>query len=66
MLCILGVRSSDNKTDHAICIVENWIFDSNFEKALELKQESLDICCSSIDRNTGFTKATKGIVLKKR
>ena len=66
LLSIVGIRSSDNKTDHAICIVNNWIFDSNFEKALELKQESLDICCSSSDRKTGFTKATQGFLLYKR
>jgi hypothetical protein len=66
MLCIIGVRSSDNKTDHAICIVKNWIFDSNFEKALELTAKSLDICCSSSDRKTGFTRATQGFLLKRK
>ena len=31
MMCLFGVHSSDGKTDHAICIVGNWIFDSNLE-----------------------------------
>ena len=32
--------------NHAIIIVGHWIFDSNFKKALFLKQESLDLICS--------------------
>ena len=48
MLCVLGIESSDGKTDHAITIVGDWIFDSNCERALRLSQESLDICSSSI------------------
>ena len=31
----------------AISIVGYWIFDSNYKKALFLKQESLDIICST-------------------
>jgi hypothetical protein len=66
MLCVLGIRSDDNKTDHAICIVGTWIFDSNFEKALPLSKESLDLCSSSSDCYTGFTGVTRGYVLKSR
>ena len=32
--------------NHAISILWYWIFDSNYEKALYLTQESLDIICS--------------------
>ena len=66
MLCLLGIVSSDGKTDHAICIVGNWIFDSNFERALPLTRESLDICASSADRYTVFTGVTRGILLRRR
>ena len=33
--------------NHAISIVRSWIFDSNYEKSLRLKRESLDIICST-------------------
>ena len=32
--------------NHAISIVGYWIFDSNYEKALYLTRESLDLICS--------------------
>ena len=32
--------------NHAISIVGYWIFDSNYNKSLCLKQESLDLICS--------------------
>ena len=32
--------------NHAISIVGNWIFDSNYEKALVLNRASLDMICS--------------------
>ena len=63
LLCLVGIRSSDNKTDHAICIVGNWIFDSYFKVALPLSKESLDICASSNDRKTKFTNVTRGYLL---
>ena len=31
--------------NHAISIVDYWIFDSNYEKKLHLTRESLDIIC---------------------
>jgi hypothetical protein len=64
LLCVFGIRSSDNKTDHAICIVKNWIFDSNFQKALPLTRESLDLCASSSERKTSFTNVTRGLLVK--
>ena len=66
-LCLLGVKGEDNKTDHAICIVGQWIFDSNLSKAIPLSKESLDICCSSGDGSvTCFVEATRGFMLKIR
>ena len=65
-MCVIGIRSTDGKTDHAITIVGNWIFDSNFERALPLTRESLDLCSSSADRNTDFAGVTRGYMLKAR
>jgi hypothetical protein len=65
-LCLLGIESSDGKTDHAICVIGNWIFDSNFEKALPLTKESLDICASSAERKSVFVKVTRGYLLRDR
>jgi hypothetical protein len=45
LMCLVGLYSSDCiKTDHAVSIAGNWIFDSNFEYALPLCKESLDLC----------------------
>ena len=65
-LCMLGIASSDGKTDHAICVVGDWVFDSNFEKALPLSKETLDICASSAERETHYVKATRGYLLRDR
>ena len=59
MPCVVGIRLSDNEMNHTIYILDNWIFKSNFEKALPLSQESLDICASSSDQKTKFTNATR-------
>jgi hypothetical protein len=66
IMCVLGIRSSDGKTDHAICIAGGWIFDSNFEKALPLSEESLNLCSSSNERTTKFVEVTRGVMLTKR
>ena len=63
MPCVVGIRLSDNEMDHTIYIFDNWIFKSNFEKALPLSQESLDICASSSDQKTKFTNVTRGHLL---
>ena len=31
---------------HVICVVNNWILDSNFEKGLVLSLDNLNICCN--------------------
>jgi len=62
-LCALGLKGLDGKTDHAICVVGKWIFDSNFEKALPLTKQSLNICCSSADKKTKFSCATRGLMM---
>ena len=65
-LCCVGVMSSDGKTDHAITVVGHWVFDGKFTQGIPLNENSLDLCCSSIDRPTTYIKATKGIVLVNR
>ena len=32
--------------NHAISVVGNWLFDSNYEKSLVLNRSSLDIICT--------------------
>ena len=64
IMCLLAIQSSDGKMDHAICVVSDWIFDSNFEKALPLTKESLDLCRSSEDRKAVFVSVRRGLVLK--
>jgi hypothetical protein len=66
LLCAVGIRSSDGKTDHAICIVNGWIFDATLEKALPLTLESLNICSSSSHRSTNFVEVTRGCLLVAR
>ena len=43
-LCIL--KGDDNSTNHAVTIVENYIFDSNNSYALPLHKSNLDWCCT--------------------
>ena len=62
-MCVVGVKSDDGKTDHAICVAKGWIFDSNFEKALPLTRKSLDLCCSSNTTPTAFKEAMRGFML---
>jgi hypothetical protein len=62
----LGIKSFDGKTDHAICIVGNWIFDETFTNALKLCKSSLDLCSSSGKRITKFAGVTHGYMLKAR
>ena len=66
LLCALGIRSSDGKTDHAICIAGGWIFDSNFRKALPLSIESLNLCSSSSERESMFEGVTRGHLIRER
>jgi hypothetical protein len=43
-LCIL--KGDDNSTNHAVTIVEDYIFDSNNSYALPLNESTLNWCCS--------------------
>jgi hypothetical protein len=65
-MCLVGLQSSDGKTDHAVAVTENWIFDSNLNHALPLTKESLDLCCSDGENESTFVKITRGCMLKKQ
>jgi hypothetical protein len=56
-LCIL--RGSDNSVNHAITVVQGYIFDSNKDKAMYISQQNLDWCCSSENSNVTFTGVVK-------
>ena len=40
---LMGILGNVN---HAISVIENWIFESNYEKALVLNRASLDMICT--------------------
>ena len=40
------LMDSIGNANHTISVLEYWIFESNYEKALVLNRESLDIICS--------------------
>ena len=54
------LQGSDGKCDHAVAICGRWIFDSNFDNALELSKESFDLCCSSDEVEATFVKIVWG------
>ena len=43
---LVQLTDSPVNVNHAISIVGHWIFDSNYEKAMCLTKESLDLICS--------------------
>jgi hypothetical protein len=65
LLGVYSIQSTDGKTDHAICVVGRWIFDSNFKHALPLNKESLTLCSSSNDRKTDFVRVVFAVILRK-
>ena len=43
---LVQLMDSLGNVNHAISVVGNWIFDSNYEKALFLNRASLDMICA--------------------
>ena len=43
---LVQLMDSLGNVNHAISVVHNWIFDSNYEKALVLNRASLDMICA--------------------
>ena len=64
-MCLVGLLSNDAKTDHAVAVASNWIFDSNMERALPLSRESLDLCCSDAERKSTWLGVTRVSLLKR-
>ena len=64
LMCLIGLLSDDSKTDHAVAVTGNWIFDSNLEHALPLCKESLDLCCSDNNHKNHCVGATRVVMLK--
>ena len=48
-LAVASLRGSDGKEEHSVTIFDKWVFDSNFDYALPLSKEALDLCCSAED-----------------
>ena len=42
----ITLHQSDGSRSHTICVLNNWIIDSNFQKCISLNRENLNICCS--------------------
>ena len=57
VLCCL--HGEDGMEDHCIALYNNWIFDSNFKKALLLTRKLLDLCCSTDDVVSSFRGCTE-------
>ena len=45
---------SDGKKDHSVAVVGDLLFDSNFEFAVKLCKDTLDLCCSTDTTNSFF------------
>ena len=44
-VCWLKLFQKGGSRSHVICVINNWIIDSNFESGLKLSLENLNICC---------------------
>ena len=53
-LVVASLRGSDGKEEHCVTIYDKWVFDSNFDFALPLTKEALDLCCSSEETHDLF------------
>ena len=65
IMSLIGLLSDDGKTDHAVAVAGDWIFDSNFPCALPLTQDSLDKCCSDVSRRSKCLQTTHVYMLRK-
>ena len=53
-LVVALLLGSDRKEDHCITLYGQWIYDSNFDYALLLTKECLDMCCSAEDTHETY------------
>ena len=52
-LIICQLQDSLGGVEHSVSIVNEWIFDGNFSRALPLNRSSLDMCCKLITKGDG-------------
>jgi hypothetical protein len=64
-LCMCSLVGSDGKKDHAVAIANGWIFDSTFEKAMQLNKKNLDLCCSSDEAENTFCGINIGWLVRR-
>ena len=58
-VCVL--EGDDGGKTHAVTLVDSWVFDSNFCHAQPLCQDTLDFCCSSIERDVKFVRVVTAV-----
>jgi hypothetical protein len=46
---LVVLAGDDGSENHAVCIVDKYIFDSNCKNALDFNQDGLNECCSGSD-----------------
>ena len=63
-LVVTTLRGSDGKDDHCVTIYGSWLFDSNFDYALPLTKETLDLCCSAEGSNDTFESVGEARICK--
>jgi hypothetical protein len=53
------LEGSDGKDDHCVTVYGSWLFDSNFDYALPLTKEALDLCCLGEDTQDTFVSVSE-------
>jgi hypothetical protein len=64
-LILASIRGTDGKEDHCVTIYNGWIFDSNFNNALTLTKQSLDLCCSTMETKCNYDGCAQLSIFKK-
>ena len=57
---LVSLQANDGGIEHAVTVVDNWIFDSNCTRALPLTQDNLDHCCSTKESKGKFKRVFHG------
>jgi hypothetical protein len=60
---VLQLQDADGGIQHAVTIVEDWVFDSNNHHALPRNRVALDWCCSTDEVRSTYGGVYKGYVL---
>ena len=54
-ILFISLRQSDNHQSHAVCICNEFIFDSNTTNALPFNDDGLDCCCGESNSFVGIS-----------